>query len=42
MVERKRGAWLGMRWCEQAGIDLEGERETAAEVEEADEYGMEE
>ena len=28
-AERKRGARVGMRWWEQAGIDLAGARETA-------------
>ena len=38
-AERKRGARVGMRWREQAGLDLAGARETAAE---ADEDGAEE
>ena len=28
-VEKKRGEWIGMRWWEQAGIDLARARETA-------------
>ena len=34
-AERKRGARVGMRWWEQAGIDLAGARETAAVAAEA-------
>ena len=34
--ERKQGEWVGMRWWEQAGIDLAGTRETAEAVEEAE------
>ena len=40
-VERKQGAGLGMRWWEQAGLDLDRERETAA-AEEEDKDGPEE
>ena len=39
-MERNQGAWVGMRWWENAGIYLEGARKTAAEA--ADEDGMEE
>ena len=38
-AEKKQGEWVGMRWWEQAGIDLTGERDKAA-VE--DEGGLEE
>ena len=38
MTERKGGWRVGMRWGEQAGLDLEGGKETAA----MDEEGMEE
>ena len=38
-AERKRGARVEMRWWEQAGVDLAGAREMAAE---ADEDGLEE
>ena len=33
-------AWVGMPWWEQAGLDLEGEREKAEAVEKADGDGM--
>ena len=33
---------MGMRWREQAGLDLEGARETSAEAVEADKDGLEE
>ena len=36
-----QGAWLGLRWWEQAVIDLTGARETVV-VEEGDKDGMEE
>ena len=41
-AERKRGAWVGMRWWEQAGLELLGEKETAetTAAAEADEDGM--
>ena len=44
VVERKRGAWVGMQWWEQARIDLEGARERAmaAAAAEADKDGLEE
>ena len=38
--ERDPGAWVGMRWWEQAGIDLAGAQEAAAAV--AEEEGGEE
>ena len=41
-VDRKQGAWVGMRRREQAGIDLTGARETATASAEADEGGLEE
>ena len=43
-AERKQGAWVGMRWREQARIDLAGAREraTAAAAAEADKDGLEE
>ena len=28
-ADRKQGAWVGMQWWEQAGLDRVGERETA-------------
>ena len=40
--ERKRGAWVGMQWREQAELDLAGARETAAVVAEANKDRMEE
>ena len=40
MTERKQRAQVGMWWCERAGIDLEGKRETAAA--EVDTDGLEE
>ena len=40
--ERKRGAWVGMLWREQAELDLAGARETAAVVAEANKDRMEE
>ena len=40
MVERNQGAQVGMRWWEQAGIDLAGARETWVAV--ADKDGLEE
>ena len=42
LVERERGAWVGMWWWEKAGIDLAGARETATAEAEADEDGLEE
>ena len=39
-AERKRGGRVGLRWWEQAGIDLAAAAEAAAE--EAEEYGLEE
>ena len=39
-TERTPGVRVGMRWWEQVGIDLEGERETAEA--EADGDGIEE
>ena len=41
-AERKQGARLGMRWWEQAGIDLVGVRETAEAMAEAEEDRLEE
>ena len=38
-AERKWGSWVGMRWWEQAVLDLAGARETAAE---ANKDGLEE
>ena len=40
-MERKQGAWEGMRWWEQAGIGMAGSRETMTEAAEVDEDGME-
>ena len=40
LAVRKKEAWMGMRWWEQAGIELTEERFTAAV--EVDEDGMEE
>ena len=39
-TERKQRAWVGIWWWEQAYIDLEGSREMAATVEEADNDGL--
>ena len=39
-TERKKGAQVGLRWWEQADIDLTGSRDTAAAA--ADEGGLEE
>ena len=41
-VERNRGERVRIRCWEQEGIDLEGERETTPEAEEADKDRMEE
>ena len=44
-AERKRGGRVGLRWWEQAGIDLAAAAEAAAAetaAEEAEEYGLEE
>ena len=41
-AERKRRGRVGMRWWEQAVLDLEGARDTAAAAAEADKDGMEE
>ena len=42
MAERKWIARVGMRWREQAGLDLAGKRETAAVAAEAEKYCLEE
>ena len=39
-AERKRGAWVGIRWREQEGLELAGERETTAAAAEVDDYGL--
>ena len=41
-VERKWGERVGMWWCKQAGLNLEGAREMAAAAVEGYEYGLEE
>ena len=41
-AERKRGARVGMRWWEQAGLELTVASETAATAAEVDKDGMEE
>ena len=41
-MERKRGAWVGMMWLEQAGIDLVGAMDTEEEAAEEEEDVMEE
>ena len=41
-ADRKRGAWVGIRWWEQAELYLEGEREMSLVAAEAEEDGLEE
>ena len=41
-MERKREARVGMRWWEQAVIDLAGAKETEAAAAEVDKDGLEE
>ena len=40
-TERTPGVWVGMRWWEQAGLDMTGARDTAEEAAEVDGDGME-
>ena len=39
-AERKRGTWVGIRWWEQEGLELAGERETTAAAAEVDDDGL--
>ena len=41
-TERAPGAWVGMRWWEQAEINLAGAREATEAATEAEEDGVEE
>ena len=38
-MEITPGGWVGMRWCDQAGIDLTGSRERSVAAADAGEDG---